>query len=116
VALPESLDFWGRTALVAGLIKVGDQEAAAAEKTGTGPRASFCAPRAQVRDPEARRAELVKRWVERARDFMSQAQSAQAPLQIVGCAPPGEVTQRPVSVDEVVLSLAVSCRLDAVAK
>ena len=71
MALPESLDFWGRTALVAGLIKVGDEEAAAAEKAGTGPRASFGAPRAQVRDPEARRAELVNRWVERARDFMS---------------------------------------------
>jgi len=116
VALPESLDFWGRTALVATLVKVGSQEAAAAEKEGTGLRATFGFPVAQVRNPEARRAELMKRWVERARGFMSQAQSEQAPLQLVGCEPPGVVKQEPVSVDEVVLSLAVSCRLDAVAK
>lgn len=116
MALPESLDIWGRTVLVAGLMKVGDQEAAAAEKANAGLRASFGAPLAQVRDPEAHRDELMKRWVERARGFMSQAQSPEAPLRLVGCAPPGAVTQQPVSVDEVVLSLAVSCRLDVVAK
>ena len=54
-----------------------------------------------------------KRWVERARSFMSLAQSERAPLQVVNCEPPGPVTQQAVSVDEVVLSLSVSCRLDA---
>ncbi|HYO52774.1 hypothetical protein, partial [Archangium sp.] len=116
VSLPESLDFWGRAALVATLVRVGSQETAAAEKESTGLRATFGFPVARVRDPEARRAELMKRWVERARGFMSQAQSERAPLQLVGCEPPGEVKQEPVSVDEVVLSLAVSCRLDVVAK
>jgi hypothetical protein len=116
VALPESQDFWGRSALVATLVKVGSQEAAAVEKENTGLRATFGLPVAQVRNPEARRAELMKRWVERARGFISQAQSEQAPLQLVGCEPPGAVKQEPVSVDEVVLSLAVSCRLDVVTK
>ncbi|HEY0096763.1 MAG TPA: hypothetical protein VGB96_20695 [Archangium sp.] len=116
VALPESQDFWGRSALVATLVRVGSQEAAAAEKGNTGLRATFGFPEARVRDPEARRAELMKRWVERARGFISQAQSEQAPLQLVGCEPPGAVKQELVSVDEVVLSLAVSCRLDAVTK
>jgi len=116
VALPESLDFWGRSALVATLVRVGSQEAAAAEKENTGPRATFGFPVAQVREPEARRDELMKRWVERARGFISQAQSERAPLQLAGCEPPGTVKQETVSVDEVVLSLAVSCRLDAVAK
>ncbi|KFA87413.1 hypothetical protein [Archangium violaceum] len=116
VALPEAQDFWSRTVLVATLVKVGSQEAAAAEKANTGLRASFGFPVAQVREPEARRDELVKRWVERARGFVSQAQSERAPLQLVGCEPPGAVKQAPVSVDEVVLSLAMSCRLDAVTK
>lgn len=116
VALPEAQDFWSRTALVATLVKVGSQEAAAAEKANTGLRATFGFPVAQVRAPEARRDELVKRWVERARGFISQAQSERAPLQLVGCEPPGAVKQEPVSVDEVVLSLAMSCRLDAVTK
>ncbi|WNG61604.1 hypothetical protein F0U59_47990 [Archangium gephyra] len=116
VALPEAQDFWSRTALVATLVKVGSQEAAAAEKANTGLRASFGFPVAQVREPEARRDELVKRWVDRARGFISQAQSERAPLQLVGCEPPGAVKQEPESVDEVVLSLAMSCRLDAVTK
>ncbi len=116
VALPEPLDFWGRAALVATLTRVGGQEAAAAENAKAGLRATFGFPEARVRDPEARRAELTKRWVERARTFMSQAQSERTPLQVVNCEPPGPVTQQEVSVDEVVLSLALSCRLDAVAK
>ncbi|AKJ07991.1 Hypothetical protein AA314_09617 [Archangium gephyra] len=116
VALPEAQDFWARTALVATLVKVGSQEAAAAEKANTGLRATFGFPVAQVRDPEARRDELLKRWVERARGFSAQAQSERAPLQLVACEPPGAVKQEPESVDEVVLSLAVSCRLDAVTK
>lgn len=116
VALPEAQDFWARSALVATLVRVATQEAASAEKANTGLRATFGFPEARVRDPEARRDELMKRWVERARGFIAQAQSERAPLQLVGCEPPAEVKQQPVSVDEVVLSLAVSCRLDAVTK
>jgi hypothetical protein len=112
VSLPESLDFWGRSALVATLARVGGEQTAAAEKANTGLRVTFGFPEARVRDPEARRAELMKRWVERARGFMALAQSERAPLHVVGCEPPGEVKQQEVSVDEVVLSLAVSCRLD----
>jgi hypothetical protein len=116
VALPESLDFWGRAALMATLTRVGGQEAAAAENAKGGLRATFDFPEAWVRDPETRRAELTKRWVERARAFMAQAQSERTPLQVVSCEPPGPVAQQTVSVDEVVLSLALKCQLDAVAK
>jgi hypothetical protein len=114
VSLPESLDFWARAALVATLVRVGGELTAAAEKANAGLRVTFGFPEARVRDPEARRAELTKRWVERARGFMALAQSERAPLQVVGCQPPDEVKQQAVSVDEVVLSLAVSCRLDTV--
>jgi hypothetical protein len=114
VSLPESLDFWGRAALVATLTRMGGEQAAATEKANTGLRVTFGFPDAQVRDPETHRTELTKRWVERARGFMALAQSERSPLQVVGCEPPGEVKQQTVSVDEVVLSLAVSCRLDAV--
>ncbi|WP_395833110.1 hypothetical protein [Cystobacter fuscus] len=114
VSLPESMDFWARAALVATLTRVGGELTAASEKANAGSRVTFGFPTAQVRDPEAFRAELMKRWVERARGFMALAQSERAPLQVVNCEPPGEVKQQEVSVDEVVLSLAVSCRLDAV--
>ncbi len=73
-------------------------------------------PAARVRDPEARRAELTRRWVERVRVLTTQAQSEKLPLHVVSCEPPGEVKQQELSVDEVVLSLAVSCRLGMVAQ
>ena len=116
VALPESLDFWGRAALVATLVRVGGQEMTAADKAEGGLDVSIGFPTARVRDPETRRAELTRRWVERVRAFTAQAQSEKVPLHLVGCEPPGEVKQHEVSVDEVVLSLAVSCRLDVVAQ
>jgi hypothetical protein len=116
VVLPESLDFWGRAALVAALVRVGGQEMAAAEKAQAGLTVSLGFPSARVRDPEARRAELTRRWVERMRAFTSQAQSEKVPLHAVGCEQPGEVKQHEVSVDEVVLSLALSCRLEGVAQ
>lgn len=114
VALPESLDFWGRAALVAALSRVGGQEMAAAAKAEGGLGVSIGFPTARVRDPEARRAELTRRWVERVRAFTAQAQSEKVPLHLVGCEPPGEVKQQELSVDEVVLSLTVSCRLGTV--
>jgi len=69
-------------------------------------------PLAQV--PVRSAAELTRRWVERVRAFTVQAQSEKVPLHLVGCEPPGEVKQQELSVDEVVLSLTVSCRLGTV--
>jgi hypothetical protein len=40
------------------------------------------------------------------------AQAKDSPLALVDCAPPRSITQTRVSIDEVTLQLAVSCRLD----
>ncbi|ATB29163.1 hypothetical protein [Melittangium boletus] len=112
VALPESLDFWGRETLVATLARVGEQEASAAERANAGLIASFSHPRARLKDPEAHREALTKQWVARARVFIHQVESEQAPLRLVSCEPPGEVKQQPISVNEVSLSLTgLGCRL-----
>jgi len=112
VALPESLDFWGREMLVATLARVGEQEVSAAERANAGLIASFSHPRARLRDPEAYREALTKQWMDRVRAFTKQVESEQAPLRLVGCEPPGEVKQQPLSVNEVSLSLTgVGCRL-----
>jgi hypothetical protein len=115
VALPESLDFWGRAERVAALVRVGGQQMSAAAKAEGGLDMSIGFPTARVRDPEARRAELTRRWVERVRVLTTQAQSEKLPLHVVSCEPPGEVKQQELSVDEVVLSLTVSCQLGSVA-
>jgi len=65
-----------------------------------------------VLDPEARRVELIERWVLRAKAFADAAQATHAPLAIVDCEVPRAVKQNPVSVDEVQLSLHIQCRID----
>lgn len=112
VVLPETLDFWGRSTLVAELLQVGHQtQAAMAAAKDSGLSFTFYEPSAQVKDPEAHRADLMKRWVARSRSLVSEAQHEGAPLQLVGCTPPGRVEQRPVTLEEVALTLTVTCQL-----
>lgn len=76
--------------------------------------AAFGAPEVKVRDPEAHRAELVKRWVERTRTFAKAAESEKAQLNVVNCDPPNAIAQNVISVEQVGLSLSVQCRIDVV--
>jgi hypothetical protein len=85
-----------------------------AKETKPAIESAFNTPVLKVRDPEAHRAELIKRWVERTRAFARGAESNGAPLELVDCAPPAGITQRAISVEEVGLSLAVTCRLDVI--
>jgi hypothetical protein len=112
VELPEALDFWGRSQLVAALLRVGHQTRATAQEAKAGLTFTFYAPSAQLRDPEVHRADLMKRWVARARSLATEAQgNERAPLQLAGCAPPGRVEQKSITLEEVALTLAVTCEL-----
>jgi hypothetical protein len=108
VRLAESQDFWVRSRLFTTLVET-------TKRTDQNPmRAiSFEPPRAEVRDPEAYRPELLKRWVTRVREFTAAAQAETAPLVVRDCVPPGAVTQATHSFDEVFLTLSVTCRIDA---
>jgi hypothetical protein len=112
LAMPATLDFWGRTELVAKLLQVARASATEAEKQNL--RFSFEQPAPALRDAEAHRAALLKRWAERTRTFALSTQSEGAPLAPVECTPPGEVQQKPLSLEEVALTLPVSCRLAVV--
>lgn len=113
VRLAENQDFWVRSRLFTTLIETTQ---AIAEAAGSAPDSmhavSFEPPRAEVLDPEAYRPELLKRWVARVRDFTSAAEASAAPLYVRDCAPPGAVGQSASSFDEVLLELAISCRID----
>jgi hypothetical protein len=112
VELPETLDFWSRSALVAALVRVGHQTRTAADEAKAGLTFSVYEPTAQLRDPETHRADLLKRWVARARSLATEAQgNERAPLQLAGCAPPGRVEQKTITLEEVALTLAVQCQL-----
>ncbi|WP_437283268.1 hypothetical protein WME90_22615 [Sorangium sp. So ce375] len=116
VRLAPELDFWARSKLIAAITAVAREVSASAGAAKDGRRgATFEAPRAEVKDPEAHRAALADRWLRRARSFAEAAQAAPAPLLLLDCAPPGAIEQRAISLEEVGLSLSVTCRLDALA-
>ncbi|KFA87412.1 hypothetical protein [Archangium violaceum] len=114
VALPAELDFWARGSRVGALVRVCHEVERDSREMKKQPRFGFGSVEAFVSQPEAHRAELLRRFVERARELASALGSAEAPLQVVDCAPAGAVEQTPVSLEEVGLSLQVQCRLDVV--
>ncbi len=109
--LPAELDFWGRSQFLTAIQETTAALAISLSSPGVSAlRFEGISP--GVKNPELYRPLLVERWVAQARGFASQAQTQQAPLVLVDCAPPGSVTQVFVSVEEVRLQLAVSCRID----
>jgi len=116
VPLPAALDYWGRARLVVALSETTRPSLYRASAHDDEPEvdASFDAPHAGVKDPEAFRTELIKVWVKRARGLAAAAQTDAAPLSLVDCAPPAEITQDPISLEEVGLSMRFACRLDTV--
>jgi hypothetical protein len=113
VRLEETQDFWARARLYAIIVQATRAVTTAARNDETTRRAaSFEAPRAVVTRPEAHRAELLKRWITRVKEFAAVAEAERAPLFVRDCAPPAAIQQSQVSFDEVSLTLGVSCRVD----
>lgn len=109
---PEA-DWWTRAQLAAAVTVLSRTLAAEARKQKPVIEITAQQPVALVREPDRLRAELLRRWVERARELSALAQSERAPLHIVRCDPPGDVVQTPVSLDEVRLSIPLEGVLDA---
>jgi hypothetical protein len=112
VTLPPTMDYWARSELMAALSREADQTQLVADKAGI--KSSVSLPVVMLKDPEAHRAELMKRWVEQSRAFAAAAQG-ERPLQLASCALPGAVEQQVVTLEEVVLKLAMNCQLEATA-
>lgn len=124
ITLAPEQDYWARSRLIAAISLVtraiasppAPLPAADGEKApAPAPAIRFDEPQILVRDPEIHRAKLTERWVKRARDLAAAAQDPAAPLHLVGCASPAEIEQRPISLEEIALTLAVSCRVDTFA-
>lgn len=73
---------------------------------------SFGVPSPQVANPERYREQLTRAWTERVKAFAGAAQTPRAPLTVVDCQPPAAVSQRPISIERVGLSLQPTCRID----
>ncbi len=106
-------DFWNRVRLVSAL------ENAFAEtksKYGGSARIHFngSVPQAGLRNPDSKRGELTALWLKNTRDFADAVQSKQFPLHVVECSPAPRVVVTPISLEEVGVSLQVTCRLDAI--
>jgi hypothetical protein len=115
VPLVADAGYWARARLVAALVQTAHMPGPLLPSAGEGQpeiEVAYGAPEIKLKDPESFRAELVKRWVERARAFSRVAESQAAPLHILSCEPPAAITQTPISVEQIGLSLPVNCRLD----
>lgn len=114
VRLGGELDYWARSRMVAAIAQATRELADATKDVKDGSRgARFDEPRPAVKDAEPHRAKLVARWVTRARAFAEAAETETAQLHLIECTPPGEIEQKVISLEEIGLSLPVSCRVDA---
>lgn len=117
IALKPEQDYWARSRVMASLAKT-TREITAAEKAAQsdkepGTHIGFSEPRLRVKDPEQYREKLLARWLQRTRKLAALAEAEKSPLALVDCTPPGEIEQRIVSMEEITLSLPVTCRMGA---
>lgn len=116
VGLSPDLDFWARSRLLAAITRVTREiHRASKESKEAMPErvVRFNEPAVTLKDPEVYRAKLTEKWVRRARDFAEAAQAGQAPLNLIDCAPPARIEQLPISLEEVGLTLGITCKIDA---
>lgn len=114
VPLPEELDFWARGSRLGMMSRLCRETERDSHLLKKSPHFSFTAIEARLLRPEVHRAELLRRFVTRAREFAAAAGSPAAPLHLVDCSVPGSVEQSPLSLEEVGLSLDIRSRLDVV--
>jgi hypothetical protein len=112
VALPAELDFWVRGSRLGTLSRICHETERDSQLMKKSPRFSFTPIEARVAQPEAHRAELLRRFVTRARELAEAAGSPSAPLYVMDCTPPGAVEQTLISLEEVGLTLSLHSRLD----
>jgi hypothetical protein len=105
-------DYWKRAHLLVSLVQIAKTVATQQKDAKKAILAQIAEPTALLKNPEAFRAELIRLWLEQVRSFSKAAQSQTAPLEILQCDPPRKVSQQHISLEEVGLSLALSCRLD----
>jgi hypothetical protein len=114
IPLDSTTDYWSRAALMSKINALTTPPVAPPKKEAEEETAKaiigFSAPRFLVRDPEKHRAELMKKWVERAKAF---SEATGGGLRFKNCEPPAAIAQSPISFEEIALSLRMACQLDA---
>ncbi len=114
LVLPAELDFWARSSRAGTLTRACHELERDSREVKRSPRFEFSPVQALVAQPESHRVELLRRFVSRVRELTATVGSAEAPLHVVDCSPPGPVEQTPLSLEEVALALPILCRLDVV--
>lgn len=115
VPLAADADYWARARLLSALVQAShDPKPLVPPPAEDQPEmeTAFGAPEVKLRNPDVHRPELIKRWIERTRAFSRLAESEKAPLNIVNCEPPQVINQTQISIEQIGLSLPVSCRVD----
>ncbi len=108
VALPAG-DFFARARIVAALENLSRELESSTRDFKPGYLMTFGQVESRVKDPEVHRATLLKLWNARAKELVEAASGQGA--QLSGCDVPGRVAQRTAAMEEVELTLEVSCKL-----
>ncbi len=109
IALAPTQSYWDRSHEIARLRALADRVVAAGKGDNATFTSSFGLIEARVQNPEAHRAALVEKWGARRRQLATEAKSADAILAAETCKPPGLVTEKVISLEEVELALPVEC-------
>jgi hypothetical protein len=109
IVLAPGQTYWDRSHEIARVRALTDRVIAAGQSENATFTSSFGPIEARVHDPEAHRATLVERWGARRRQLVKEAKSADAILAAETCKPPGSVTEKVISLEEVELGLPVEC-------
>ncbi|MBL8610194.1 MAG: hypothetical protein JNL38_22855 [Myxococcales bacterium] len=108
IPLRKDAGYWDRARTFSAAMQVAEHENRALCE---GPlRAHVSSAEARVKNAQGFRDELLERWAKNNRTFAKTAQLADKPLEATSCTPPSEVHQRMVSLEEVELTLPVSCQ------
>lgn len=116
-SLAPEADYWARAKLLDGIVRASGRftaEVASAkdEKVRDRVLSTIGAPLLKVKDAEAHRAALTKKVVEQSRAFITEV-DPHGKLALEDCAMPQPVQQSVVGPEEVVLSLSISCKVQA---
>lgn len=115
VPLADSMGYWPRARVLATLNILTHAAVTHGHARKPALEVAFGSPLLMVRDPEAHRAALIQRWLERVRQLADLAEASHVcgSLQLRECSAPGPVTQHSISLEETELRLSLDGPLTA---
>lgn len=112
IELLPAADYWTRARLTTAMQQVVTELQKQNQARDVGPRVWFSSPRLLLRNAEQYRQQLLERWIARAHQLATVSRGGGSPMHLRHCQVPGPISQRVISMEEIALSLPISCELE----